>query len=92
MPITIHIPTPLQRFTSGVETFELIARDPQELFERLDQGFPGLRQALPGENGKPLQFVNIYVNEEDIRFLGGAQYNFQEGDEVLLLPAIAGGS
>jgi molybdopterin synthase sulfur carrier subunit len=82
----------LRKFTSGVETFELIARDMQKLFEGLDQRFPGLKQALSRENGKPLQFVNIYVNEEDVRFLGGAQYNFQEGDEILPLPPIAGWS
>ena len=54
--------------------------------------FPDLKSHLRDEAGEVRRFLNIYVNEEDIRFLGGATYSFQEGDEVLLVPSIAGGA
>ena len=71
---------------------EATARNLAELFEGLDQKFPGIKKVLCADDGTPQRFLNIYVNEEDIRFLGGVQYNFQDGDEVLLIPAIAGGA
>jgi molybdopterin converting factor small subunit len=61
------------------------------LFDGLEKSFPGIKRTLCGADGAPQRFVNIYVNDEDIRFLGGLQYRFQDGDEVLLVPAIAGG-
>lgn len=92
MPITVRIPPPLRKFTAGAEQVEFAARNLRELFDGLEQKFPGIKQNLCTAEGAPLRFINIYVNDEDIRFLGGAQYVFQEGDEVLLIPAIAGGS
>ena len=92
MPITICVPTPLQRFTAGTETLQVSARDLRGLFDCLEQQFPGIKQALSRGDGHPQPFLNIYVNDEDIRFLGGMQYNFQDGDEVLLVPGIAGGA
>ncbi|MCL5006356.1 MAG: MoaD/ThiS family protein [Acidobacteria bacterium] len=91
MPITIHIPPPLRKYTNGADAVETTAGNLNELFGELDQKFPGIKKVLCTEDGTPLRFLNIYVNDEDIRFLGGAQYNFQDGDEVLLIPAIAGG-
>jgi len=74
-----------------VDSVQSSARHLLELFDRLDEKFPGIRHALCGPDGAPQRFLNIYVNDEDIRFLGGTQYAFQDGDEVLLVPAIAGG-
>lgn len=62
-----------------------------ELFSTLDDKFPDLKPHLRDETGQVRRFLNIYVNEEDIRFLGGDGYAFQDGDEVLLVPSIAGG-
>jgi molybdopterin converting factor small subunit len=62
-----------------------------ELLSVLDQQFPELKPHLRDEAGQVRRFLNVYVNEEDIRFLGGNEYAFQEGDEVLLVPSIAGG-
>ena len=92
MSITIRIPTALRKFTGGAETVDLAAKDLSELFEALERKFPGIKQTLCTAEGKPHRFVNIYVNEEDIRFLGGNTYKFREGDRVLVVPSIAGGA
>ncbi|HET7214856.1 MAG TPA: MoaD/ThiS family protein [Terriglobia bacterium] len=92
MQITVRIPPPLRKYTEGAETVETAARNLSELFDGLDQKYPGLKKVLCAEDGMPQRFLNIYVNDEDIRFLGGLQYSFNEGDEVLLIPAIAGGA
>ena len=92
MSITVQIPTALRRLTSGTPQVKCDVANLTELFAALDQQFPDLKSHLRDEAGEVRRFLNIYVNEEDIRFLGGASYAFQEGDEVLLVPSIAGGS
>jgi sulfur-carrier protein len=92
LPITIRIPPPLRKFTGGEEAVESAAKNLAELFDGLELKFPGIKQTLCTPEGKPHRFVNIYVNEEDIRFLGGNEYTFRDGDEILLVPAIAGGN
>jgi sulfur-carrier protein len=92
MPITVQIPTALRRHTSGVGSITCAASNLGELFSVLDVKFPDLKPHLRDEAGETRRFLNIYVNEEDIRFLGGASYSFQDGDEVLLVPSIAGGA
>ena len=92
MNITVQIPTALRRHTSGIERITCTAANLGELFSALDQQFPDLRPHLRDDAGQIRRFLNIYVNEEDIRFLGGNTYVFQEGDEVLLVPSIAGGA
>jgi sulfur-carrier protein len=91
MPITIQIPTALRRHTEGVAAIACIAANLGELFSTLDEKFPALKPHLRDESGQVRRFLNIYVNEEDIRFLGGPSYAFKDGDEVLLVPSIAGG-
>jgi sulfur-carrier protein len=91
MSITIQIPTALRRLTFGKAQVECSVANLSELFSELDQHFPDLKPHLRDEAGETRRFLNIYVNEEDIRFLGGASYAFQDGDEVLLVPSIAGG-
>jgi molybdopterin synthase sulfur carrier subunit len=92
MNITVQIPTALRRLTAGTGQVECSAANLAELFSTLDQQFPDLKQHLRDEAGEVRRFLNIYVNEEDIRFLGGTAYAFQDGDEVLLVPSIAGGT
>ena len=92
MPITVQIPTALRRHTDGVASLNCSAANLNELFSALDEKFPDLKPHLRDDKGQIRRFLNIYVNEEDIRFLGGPAYAFQEGDEVLLVPSIAGGS
>ena len=92
MTITVQIPTALRRHTAGTDRITCSPKDIGELFSVLDQQFPDLKPHLRDEAGQIRRFLNIYVNEEDIRFLGGNAYTFQDGDEVLLVPSIAGGS
>jgi sulfur-carrier protein len=91
MSITVQIPTALRRHTAGVGSVQCAADNLDQLFSVLDQKFPELKPHLRDENGHIRRFLNIYVNEEDIRFLGGPSYVFTDGDEVLLVPSIAGG-
>ena len=92
MSITVQIPTPFRRLTAGTPRIDCTASNLNDLLAELDQQFPALKPHLHDEAGEVRRFLNIYVNEEDIRFLGGAAYAFQDGDEVLLVPAIAGGA
>lgn len=91
MSITVQIPTALRRLTAGTANLTCAAANLGELFSVLDQNFPELKPHLRDEKGETRRFLNIYVNEEDIRFIGGPSYVFQDGDEVLLVPSIAGG-
>ena len=92
MSITVQIPTALRRLTAGNPKVVCSPANLSELFSHLDSQFPDLKPHLRDESGETRRFLNIYVNEEDIRFLGGAAYAFQDGDEVLLVPSIAGGT
>jgi len=92
MTVKVQIPSALRRHTAGVCQLECAAANLSELFSALDAKFPDLKQHLRDEAGRVRRFLNVYVNEEDIRFLGGDGYAFQDGDEVLLVPSIAGGT
>jgi sulfur-carrier protein len=92
MAITVQIPTALRRLTAGASSIKCAVSNLGELFQVLDEKFPELKPHLRDDQGEVRRFLNIYVNEEDIRFLGGPTYAFQEGDEVLLVPSIAGGA
>lgn len=92
MTVTVQIPTALRRHTGGTGNVTCSPANLGELLSVLDQQFPDLRPHLRDEAGQVRRFLNIYVNEEDIRFLGGNSYHFQDGDEVLLVPSIAGGA
>jgi molybdopterin synthase sulfur carrier subunit len=92
MTVTVQIPTALRRHTSGTDRITCSPTNLNELFTTLDEKFPDLKPHLRDEAGQIRRFLNVYVNEEDIRFLGGPGYAFQDGDEVLLVPSIAGGA
>jgi sulfur-carrier protein len=92
MAITVQIPTALRRHTGGTAQVTCSPANLGELLAVLDQQFPELKPHLRDEAGQIRRFLNIYVNEEDIRFLGGNGYTFQDGDEVLLVPSVAGGT
>jgi molybdopterin synthase sulfur carrier subunit len=91
MTVKVRIPTPLQRLTQGKEEVEGTAGTIISLVNALDAQYPGLAERV-SENGKIRRFVNIYVNDEDIRFLNAEETQVKDGDEVSIVPAIAGGS
>ena len=91
MAVKVRIPTPLQRLTQGKEEVEGVPGTIIELIQDLDRKFPGIGERI-SEGGKVRRFVNIYVNEEDIRFLKAEETTVKDGDEVSIVPAIAGGS
>src|SRR5256885_567319 len=92
MPVTIEIPTAFRRFTDGAPKVDCIAATVAEALDTLTKRFPDLSRHVRDESGQIRQFLNIYLNEEDIRFLGGESCSLREGDRVLLVPSIAGGS
>jgi molybdopterin synthase sulfur carrier subunit len=91
MAVKVRIPTPLQRLTQGKEEVEGVSGTIIELIQDLDRKFPGIGERI-SEGGKVRRFVNVYVNEEDIRFLKAEETTVKDGDEVSIVPAIAGGS
>ena len=91
MPKKIRIPTPLRKLTNGEELVEVSAPTVGSAFAELQSRFPGIKERLMDENGEVRRFVNVYVNEEDIRFLQNQQTPLKDGDEVSIIPAIAGG-
>ncbi|MGD0884519.1 MAG: MoaD/ThiS family protein [Thermodesulfovibrionales bacterium] len=90
MAVKVRIPTPLQRLTQGKEEVEGIPGTITGLIQDLDKRFPGIAERI-SEGGKVRRFVNVYVNEEDIRFLDAENTPVKDGDEVSIVPAIAGG-
>ncbi|MGR3276313.1 MoaD/ThiS family protein [Acaryochloris marina] len=91
MSVTVLIPTPLQKLTKNQATVECDGSSIGELLESLEQSCPGIKARLCDEKGELRRFVNFYVNNEDIRFLEGQQTALKDGDEVSIIPAIAGG-
>lgn len=91
MPIKVRVPPALTKGAGGSDTLEMSAANLSELLNGLEARYPGVKKSLCDESGKLNRFVNVFVNDEDIRFLGGEQYTFRDGDEVLLIPSIAGG-
>ena len=91
MSVLVRIPTPLRRITNGQAKLEMEPSSLSKLVEKLDASFPGFKDRLVDENGEQRYFVNIYVNGEDVRFLKGLNTSTKSGDEVSIVPAVAGG-
>ena len=91
MAITVRMPTPLQKLTGDRTEVTASGSSILELLQDLDRQFPGLKDRLCDPQGKLRRFVNLYVNEEDIRFLKQESTPLKDGDEVSIIPAIAGG-
>jgi molybdopterin synthase sulfur carrier subunit len=89
--IKVRIPTPLRPLTKNQGEVEAIGANIAEIIENLNSSYSGLKDRLCDEKGELRRFVNIYVNEEDIRFLKGRDTVLKDGDEVSIVPAIAGG-
>lgn len=92
MSIKVRIPQPLQKLTKEKQEVEAEGKDILELIEDLEKKFPGIKERICDKDDKLRRFINIYVNEEDIRFLKMDKTPLKDGDEVSIIPAIAGGS
>jgi molybdopterin synthase sulfur carrier subunit len=90
MAVKVKIPVPLQRLTQGKEEVEGEPGTIISLVNSLDQKYPGIGERI-SEDGKLRRFVNVYVNEEDVRFMKNEETEVKDGDEVSIVPAIAGG-
>jgi len=90
MPIKVRIPTPLQKLTNGKAEVECLAKNVAELVDVLEKEYPGMRERL-SEGGKIRRFINIYVNDDDIRFMNKEETGLKDGDNISIVPAIAGG-
>jgi molybdopterin synthase sulfur carrier subunit len=91
MTVKVLVPTALQKFTNNQATLECTGSTIADLFDSLEQACPGIKSRLCDESGQPRRFLNLYVNSEDIRFLNGTDTPLKEGDEVSIVPAVAGG-
>jgi len=91
MPVTVRIPTPLRKLTNDEELVTVEAATIGDAIGELQTKYPGIKERLVDDSGEVRRFVNIYVNEEDIRFLQNKETPIKDGDEVSIIPAIAGG-
>ena len=91
MPIKVRIPTPLRKLTNNEDVVEVNAPTVGAAIAELQSRYPGIQERLLDERGAVRRFVNVYVNEEDIRFLQNQQTPLRAGDELSIIPAIAGG-
>ena len=91
MATTVRIPTPLRRLTNGQDKLEIESANVSEMIDSMESEFPGFKERLLDENGELRYFVNIYLNGEDVRFLEGVATPIGSGDEISIVPAVAGG-
>lgn len=91
MSVSVRIPTPLRKVTGGASEVKVDAATVRELIEDLERRFPGMRERLCDDTGAVRRFVNVFVGEEDIRFLAGLDTPLGEETQVSIIPAVAGG-
>ena len=89
--VQVRVPTPLRKYTGGAEAVEAEGATLAALVADLDRRYPGIRERICDESGQVRRFVNLFVNGEDIRFLQHLDTPLKAGDEVSIVPAIAGG-
>ncbi len=92
MPVKVRIPTPLMKLTNNQAEISAEGGTIADILNNLESQFAGIKERICEENGTPRRFINIYLNEEDIRFLDGENTKIKDGDEVSIIPAIAGGA
>ena len=91
MAVIVRIPTPLMKLTDNQAEVSAEGGSISEVINNLENQFNGIKERICDDNGSPRRFINIYVNEEDIRFLEGEKTVVKDGDEISIIPAIAGG-
>ena len=91
MAIEVRIPTILRTYTDGAKAVDGAGGKLSELIDDLEGNHPGIKDRLI-DNGDLRRFVNVYINDEDVRFMGGLEAPLSDGDQVVVLPAVAGGA
>jgi molybdopterin synthase sulfur carrier subunit len=91
MPTSIRIPTPLRKLTNDQDVVQAEGANIDEIITSLEARYPGLKERICDESGNIRRFVNVFINDEDIRFLDEKATAVKEGDEISIVPAIAGG-
>jgi MoaD family protein len=91
MAVKVRIPTPLMKLTDNKAEVSAEGGTISDILNNLENQFNGIKERICDENGAPRRFINIYLNEEDIRFLDGEKTEVKDGDEISIIPAIAGG-
>ena len=92
MSVKVRIPTPLMKLTNNQAEVTAEGGTIADILNNLESQFAGIKERICEENGTPRRFINIYLNEEDIRFLDGEKTKIKDGDEISIIPAIAGGA
>lgn len=92
MSVRVRVPTPLRKFTNGADEVNGQGNSMKALVEDLEKNYPGIKDRICDESGKVRRFVNVYVNGDDIRFLQNLETSLKEGDNISIVPAIAGGN
>ncbi len=92
MPVKVRVPTPLMKLTNNQAEISAEGETIADILNNLESQFAGIKERICEENGTPRRFINIYLNEEDIRFLDGENTKIKDGDEISIIPAIAGGA
>ena len=92
MAITVRIPTPLRRVTDGQDKVDTEGATLGQIIDSMESQYPGIKERLCDEDGNLRNFVNVYVNGEDVRFLDGVDSATGDGDEISIVPAVAGGA
>jgi molybdopterin synthase sulfur carrier subunit len=90
MPVKVQIPTPMRQHTEGKPTVEAAGATVKAVLENLGQKYPGITQRI-FDNGQVRRFVNVYLNDDDIRYLDNLDSAVKDGDELSIIPAVAGG-
>lgn len=88
---TVRIPTPLRKYTQGAEEVSVTGATVKEVLDNLESSYPGIRERICDDTGAVRRFVNVFVADEDIRFLDNLDTQVKDADEVSIIPAIAGG-
>ena len=91
MSVQVRVPTPLRRYTGGAEEVSVDGDTVAALVSNIEQNYPGIKERICDDQGNIRRFVNVFVNGDDIRFLDNLETALKDGDEVSIVPAIAGG-
>ncbi|GJQ24533.1 MAG: MoaD/ThiS family protein [Planctomycetia bacterium] len=92
MAVTVRIPTPLRSLTKGADVVNVEGKNIKDVVENLEATYTGIKERICDNNGQIRRFINFYLNDEDIRFMGNLDTPVKDGDHISIVPAIAGGN